>query len=97
MSPHYLRQFKFSKLLITTIVPIIPLVVIFDGLVSVLRSYTPREIKKMFLDAEFGQCKDVDTLAKESAFKISAGTYRVVSFYRVTYFHACRKNVNDAD
>jgi hypothetical protein len=42
--PFFAKEFKWSKLLFTTIIPIVPLIVAFDGIVSVLRSYKKEEI-----------------------------------------------------
>jgi len=42
--PFFSRTFGMKKMLFTTIIPIIPLMVAFDGVVSVLRSYTQDEI-----------------------------------------------------
>jgi hypothetical protein len=43
----FIRPFKLSRLLFTYIIPAIPLFTLWDGLVSVLRSYTPEEMKEM--------------------------------------------------
>jgi ubiquinone/menaquinone biosynthesis C-methylase UbiE len=42
--PFFAKKFKWSKLLFTTIIPIVPLMASFDGIVSVLRSYEKEEI-----------------------------------------------------
>jgi hypothetical protein len=49
-----IRPFRFSRLLFTYIVPIVPLLVLWDGLVSCLRVYSPRELDSLVegLDAE---------------------------------------------
>lgn len=41
------RGLRMSKLFWTYIIPAIPLVVMFDGLISCLRTYTPRELERM--------------------------------------------------
>lgn len=43
----FLRPFRWSRLLFTYVLPIIPLVLLFDGIVSCLRSYRPRELREM--------------------------------------------------
>ena len=43
----FLRPFRWSRLLFTYFVPIIPLVLLFDGIVSCMRSYRPRELQEM--------------------------------------------------
>ncbi len=40
----FLKPFKFSRLFFTYLLPLIPLYTIWDGLVSVLRLYTPRHL-----------------------------------------------------
>jgi hypothetical protein len=47
LTPFFSGRFTFFKLLITTIVPIVPLMIIFDGIVSVFRTYTTEEIMTM--------------------------------------------------
>ncbi len=39
-----IRPFRWSRLVFTYLIPIIPLVVLFDGVVSCLRTYTPDEL-----------------------------------------------------
>ncbi len=41
----FIRPFRWSRLLWTYLVPIVPFVVLFDGIVSCLRTYTPAELK----------------------------------------------------
>lgn len=40
-----IRPLTWSRLLLTYLVPLIPLVVLFDGIVSCLRTYTPAELE----------------------------------------------------
>jgi hypothetical protein len=42
-----IRPFRWSRLLWTYLIPIIPLVLIFDGVVSCLRTYRPQELREM--------------------------------------------------
>jgi hypothetical protein len=44
------RPFRWSRLFWTYLVPLIPAVVLFDGLVSCLRTYTPAELREMIAD-----------------------------------------------
>lgn len=60
----FIRPFRWSRLLWTYLIPLVPLLVLFDGLVSCLRTYTPRELRAMAdsLDArgyawEIGEAK----------------------------------------
>jgi len=45
-----IRPFRWSRLLYTYVLPIIPLVLLFDGLVSCLRTYQPRELRELIKD-----------------------------------------------
>ena len=42
-----IRPFRLSRLLLTYLVPLIPLVVLWDGIVSCLRTYTPAELRAL--------------------------------------------------
>lgn len=42
-----IRPFRWSRLFWTYVVPIIPLVLLFDGVVSCLRTYQPQELREM--------------------------------------------------
>ena len=42
-----IRPFRWSRLFYTYVLPIIPLVLLFDGLVSCLRTYKPRELREL--------------------------------------------------
>jgi hypothetical protein len=41
----FIRPFRWTRLLLTYVVPVIPLAVLFDGVVSCLRTYTPAELR----------------------------------------------------
>lgn len=43
----FIRPFRWSRLVFTYLIPIVPLVVIFDGVVSCLRTYTPDELRDL--------------------------------------------------
>lgn len=40
----FIRPFRWTRLLWTYLLPLVPLIVVFDGVVSVLRSYTVAEL-----------------------------------------------------
>jgi hypothetical protein len=42
-----IRPFRWSRLFFTYLVPIIPLVLLFDGVVSCLRTYQPQELREI--------------------------------------------------
>jgi len=43
----WIRPFRWSRLLCTYVFPIIPLVLLFDGVVSCLRTYRPKELREI--------------------------------------------------
>lgn len=43
----WVRPFKWSRLLLTYVIPLIPFVVYFDGTVSMLRIYSPDELREL--------------------------------------------------
>ncbi len=43
----WIRPFRWSRLLWTYLIPIIPLVLLFDGVVSCLRTYRPQELREL--------------------------------------------------
>ncbi len=47
LAPFFIRPFSWSRLLYCTLLPVVPLMIFFDGCVSVLRSYKPEEIRAM--------------------------------------------------
>ena len=46
----FVRPFKWSRLLFTYLIPLIPICTIWDGFVSVLRLYTPKDLQKMIAE-----------------------------------------------
>ena len=42
-----IRPFRWSRLLWTYLIPVIPLVLLFDGVVSCMRTYRPQELREM--------------------------------------------------
>jgi len=48
----FIRPFSIGRLVLTYLIPIVPLVILWDGLVSVLRTYTPEEIKMIAKTAD---------------------------------------------
>lgn len=43
----FIRPFRWSRLFWTYLLPVVPLFVLWDGIVSCLRSYTPEELREM--------------------------------------------------
>jgi hypothetical protein len=48
----FIRPFRFGRILFTYLVPILPIVIMWDGIVSVLRTYTIKELQKMVDELE---------------------------------------------
>lgn len=46
----WIRPFRWSRLLWTYLIPLVPVLTLWDGLVSCFRSYTPEELKAMTAD-----------------------------------------------
>jgi hypothetical protein len=51
MTP-FIKPFKIGRILFTYLIPIIPLFVLWDGTISVLRTYTETELKQMVLEVK---------------------------------------------
>jgi len=45
----FIRPFKFDRLLFTYLIPILPLFILWDGVISVLRTYTVEELNEMIM------------------------------------------------
>jgi hypothetical protein len=43
----FMRPFRWSRLLWTYLIPLLPLVALFDGIVSCLRTYSPAELREL--------------------------------------------------
>lgn len=43
----FIRPFRWSRLIFTYLIPVIPLIIVFDGLVSCLRTYSPEELQAL--------------------------------------------------
>jgi hypothetical protein len=51
MTP-FIKPFKFDRIFFTYLIPIIPLFILWDGIISVLRTYTESELKQMILEVK---------------------------------------------
>ena len=67
MTP-FIRPFRWSRLLWTYLVPVLPIVTLFDGLVSCLRTYSVQELRDLTapLDAN-DYCWDIGTVKGKMA------------------------------
>ncbi len=50
----FIRPFRLSRLLLTYLIPIIPLITLFDGIVSCLRTYSPTDLRELLDEASPG-------------------------------------------
>jgi hypothetical protein len=48
----FFKPFRFSRLLFTYIIPVIPFCTVWDGIVSIIRLYTPNEILQIAREVE---------------------------------------------
>lgn len=60
MTP-FIRPFTWKRLLWTYLLPVVPLVILWDGLVSVARTYSPRDLEKMTEKLRDGYRWDIGT------------------------------------
>lgn len=49
MTP-FIKPFKFDRIIFTYLIPVLPLVALWDGVISVLRTYTVTELKQMIIE-----------------------------------------------
>ncbi len=63
-----MRPVKFSRIVLTYLIPVIPFVVTFDGFVSCLRTYSPSELLTMVNGAEFAGFEWKAGITEGSAF-----------------------------
>ena len=49
MTP-FIKPFKIGRIIFTYLIPILPLLICWDGIVSVLRTYSTDELKKLISD-----------------------------------------------
>ena len=56
----FVRPFRLSRLLLTYLLPLIPLTVVFDGFVSILRMYKPDQLRELVDTIEGSETFDWD-------------------------------------
>lgn len=56
-----IRPFSRARVALTYVVPIVPLLVLWDGLISCLRSYRPRELRALAAGLDARYCWGVGT------------------------------------
>ena len=50
----FIRPLRWSRLFWTYLVPVVPFIILFDGIVSCLRTYTPAELETLSAEASLG-------------------------------------------
>jgi len=55
----FIRPFRWNRLIVTYLIPLVPLAVWFDATVSCLRSYTPNELRAMTQDLGGGYAWEI--------------------------------------
>lgn len=70
----FIRPFSWRRILLSMVVPLVPLLVAFDGMVSCLRIYTPEELQEL-----------VDSLENTDGYRFEIGRKRKLPFEPVTY------------
>lgn len=50
----FIRPFRWSRLFWTYLVPVVPFIILFDAIVSCLRTYTPAELETLSVEASSG-------------------------------------------
>lgn len=78
-APFFSERISFSKVFFSTVLPIVPLIVVFDGLVSMLRLYSVPEIWEL-VPEEY-----------RNEVEICSGTYRFYPFLDATYVTIMRR------
>lgn len=73
----FTRPFSWVRVLLTYVIPVIPLMVLFDGAVSCLRSYSPAELEELIQSIEPG--------ASSCQYQWEIGYIRTLNLMRITY------------
>lgn len=80
----FIRPFRFSRLLFTYVIPVIPLCAMYDGILSVLRLYEPEELLEIATRAD-----------QKSEYIWASGKVRNQLGLRITYLTGVPKVSND--
>lgn len=84
LAPLFSRRFSCTKFLITMIVPVVPALIVFDGMASALRMYRPEEILAMVPEPA------------RHAWHWEWGSHRCLVLFRATYLFGVRPVRNAA-
>jgi hypothetical protein len=80
IAPFFARKWRLRHFLTTIVIPVVPLMLVFDAAISVLRSYTKEEIKQM-----------VDSFSADS-FHWVIGSTRFMLLFQTTYVFGWKKS-----
>jgi hypothetical protein len=78
--PFFAQRWKWRLFLISLVIPVIPLMLVFDAFISVLRTYTKEEVIKM-----------IDALPEKN-FKWEIGSTRFMGVFRTTYIFGWKES-----
>jgi SAM-dependent methyltransferase len=79
LSTPFIRPFRFSRLFFTYLIPILPLTILWDGIVSALRTYTSQELLEITKEL-----KNTDKFVWESAVTKEVGGILYLLGYPLT-------------
>ena len=82
IAPFFAQKRSLRHFLTTLVIPIVPLMLVFDAAISVLRSYTKEEIKQM-----------VDSLSTNN-FRWAIGSTRFMLLFKTTYVFGWKAGSN---
>jgi len=67
----FIKPVKFDRMIFTYLIPVLPLITLWDGVISVLRTYTEAELKQMILELRNSACFDWEVdVVKANSFAI---------------------------
>ena len=85
-----IRPFRWSRLLWTYLVPIVPFVIWFDGLISCMRAYAPQELQEMVRELEQKMLPEAAQAPHQPRYRWQVGE-EVTGILPVTFLRACLK------
>jgi hypothetical protein len=80
IAPFFARRWKLRLFMTSIVMPIIPLMLVFDAIISVMRTYTEEEVMRM-----------IDSLPVKN-FKWDIGTTRFMLIFRATYIFGWKES-----
>ncbi|HEX8278164.1 MAG TPA: class I SAM-dependent methyltransferase [Segetibacter sp.] len=67
----FIKPFKFDRIIFTYLIPVLPLITLWDGVISVLRTYTVKELKGMISELRNNDSFDWEVdIVKANSYKI---------------------------